>query len=106
MGDAATAPRGGEPVGAHRGGAVPALFSHAARGGHRHRQDQGALTKERIEKEGVVSDSLLLFQMVSRSRGLAVSRLFFYFLVGGVRVAAKTRQEGTGFKDEENTINP
>lgn len=44
--------------------------------------------------------------MVSRSRGLAVSRLFFVFLVGGVRVAAKTRQEGTGFKDEENTINP
>ncbi len=30
----------------------------------------------------------------------------YYFLVGGVRVAAKTRQEGTGFKDEENTINP
>ena len=27
---------------------------HAARGGHRHRQDQGTLTKERIEKEGVV----------------------------------------------------
>ena len=32
-----------------------------ARGGHRHRQDQGTLTKERIGKEGVESDSLLLF---------------------------------------------